>query len=108
MAFWDELNSGLRTSTRQWVDWAKRHAQDVGEAGVRHVERQDLLRERRQVVQQLGEYTAARFLVEDRKTIRVDAAEVREMLDRLRPIEERLAELARQDAPSAEEPTGDA
>jgi hypothetical protein len=94
MSIWNELNENLRQSSRQWLDWAKHHAQDIGDAGMRHIERQDLLSERKQLLQRLGEVTADRFLVEDKKTIRHDTAGVREILERISAIDERLSVLS--------------
>lgn len=94
MSIWNELNENLRHSSRQWLDWAKQHAQDIGDAGIRHIERQDLLSERKQLLQRLGEATADRFLVEDKKTIRQDSPGVREILERISAIDERLTVLS--------------
>ena len=94
MSIWNELNENLRHSSRQWLDWAKQHAQDIGDAGMRHIERQDLLSERKQLLHRLGEATADRFLVEDKKTIRHDSPGVQEILERISAIDERLTVLS--------------
>lgn len=94
MSIWNELNENLRHSSRQWLDWAKQHAQDIGDASMRHIERQDLLSERKQLLQRLGEATADRFLVEDKKTVRHDSPGVRELLERISAIDERLTILS--------------
>ncbi|MEX2445495.1 MAG: hypothetical protein WD492_17995 [Alkalispirochaeta sp.] len=94
MSIWNELNENVRQSSRQWLDWAKQHAQDLGDAGMRHIERQDLLSERKQLLQRLGEATADRFLVEDKKTVRHDTPGVKEILERISAIDERLTVLS--------------
>lgn len=104
MSIWNELNENLRHSSRQWLDWAKQHAQDIGDAGMRHIERQDLLSERKQLLQRLGEATADRFLVEDKKTIRHDSPGVREILERIAAIDERLTVLSVADDEGEDEP----
>jgi uncharacterized damage-inducible protein DinB len=55
MSVWNDLNDNFKQTSRQWLDWAKQHAQEVGEAGIRHIERQDLLGERKQLVHRMGE-----------------------------------------------------
>ncbi len=104
MSIWNELNENLRHSSRQWLDWAKQHAQDIGDAGMRHIERQDLLSERKQLLLRLGEATADRFLVEDKKTIRPDSPGVREILERISAIDERLVVLSVADEEGDDEP----
>lgn len=94
MSIWNELNENLRESSRQWLEWAKQHAQDIGDTGMRHIERQDLLSERKQLLQRLGDVTADRFLVEHKKTIRRDSPGVEEIIDRVSTIDERLTVLS--------------
>lgn len=93
MKIWDEVNENLKDSTRTWMDWARRHAQELGDAGIRHVERQDLLSERRRDVARLGELVCNRFILEDKKTVRSDSPGVAEIVERLRMIEARLEQL---------------
>ncbi len=97
MSVWDELQHNVRNSTKQWLDWAHRHAQEIGDTSMRHIERQDLLAERRQLLLRLGESLADRFLVEGKKTVRSDSPEFREALDRVSEIDRRLDELAQAD-----------
>ena len=97
MKIWDELNDNLKDSTRTWMDWARRHAQELGDVGLRHVERQDLLSERKRAVNRLGEVIANRFILEDKKTVRIDSPGIAEIVDRLRVIEDRLQQLQRDD-----------
>ena len=106
MKIWDELNHNLRKSTKTWVDWARTHAQDIGEAGMRHIERQDLLSERKSLVHQVGELVTSRMLIEEKKTVRHDTPGMPELLERLGAIDERLDELAGQE--EAENDTGQA
>lgn len=97
MGVWDELQHNVRNSTRQWLDWAHHHAQEIGDTGMRHIERQDLLAERRQLLLRLGELLANRFLVEGKKTVRSDSPEFRAALERISEIDRRLEELAEAD-----------
>ena len=97
MNVWDDLNKNIKSSSKQWLSWAKQHAREIGDAGIRHIERQDLLAERRQLVRRLGEEVVNRFIVEDKKTLRADTADIAEVLDRIRTIDERLVELAKTD-----------
>lgn len=98
MKIWDELNENLKDSTKAWMDWARRHAQELGDAGLRHVERQDLLSERRRSIAQLGELVANRLLLEDKKMVRADSPAIAEIIARLRTIETRLEQLQNEDA----------
>ncbi|TVR70511.1 MAG: hypothetical protein EA427_05720 [Spirochaetaceae bacterium] len=98
MKIWDELNDNLKDSTRTWMEWARRHAQELGDAGLRHVERQDLLSERRRSVALLGEVVANRFILEDKKMVRADSPGVAEIIERLRKIESRLEHLRGEDS----------
>ncbi len=108
MSIWNELNENLRESSRQWLEWAKQHAQDIGDAGMRHIERQDLLSERKQLLQRLGEAVADRFLVEDKKTVRHDTPSVGPLLERISAIDERLAVLSvADDEPTVEQTESD-
>jgi len=98
MNVWDDLNKNLARTSRQWVSWAKQHAQELGDTGLRHIERQDLLGERKQLIQRIGEEVVNRFLVEEKKTLRSDTGEIEPQLQRVRTIDARLAELAARDA----------
>lgn len=93
MKIWDELNENFKGQTRNWVGWARKHAQELGEVGMRHVERQDLLGERRREIAHLGEQVANRFILEDKKSIRIDSPGIADTLDRIRAIDRRLQEL---------------
>jgi hypothetical protein len=93
MKIWDELNDGIRESTRGLADWTTKHVRDLGDAGVRHVERRDLLAERRRTVVLLGEYVANRFVLEEKKSIRADAPGMESLLQQIRRIDQRLQEL---------------
>lgn len=70
---------------------------------MRHLERQDLLSERKALTQRLGELVADRFLIEEKKTIRPDSPGFSEVLERVRVIDQRLVELS-----VADDETGDA
>jgi hypothetical protein len=94
MSVWNDLNDNLKQTSRQWLDWAKQHAQEVGEAGIRHIERQDLLSERKQIVHRVGEAIVDRFLVEEKKTVRSDSPGVGDLLERITRIDDRLQELS--------------
>lgn len=94
MGIWNDLNENLRESSKTWVDWAKRHAHDLGETSMRHLERQDLLSERKALMQRLGELVADRFLIEEKKTLRPDSPGFAEVLERVQVIDQRLAELS--------------
>ena len=94
MGIWNELNENLRQSSKQWLDWARQHAQEIGDAGMRHIERQDLLSERKQLLQRLGELVADRFLIEGKKTLRQDSPGVGDIMERLTVIDDRLSELS--------------
>lgn len=102
MNVWDDLNRNISKTSQQWVSWAKQHAQELGDAGVRHIERQDLLSERKQLVHRIGEEVVNRFLVAEKKTLRVDSPEIEEPVERIRRIDARLAELSTSDDTSAE------
>ncbi|MFP4210017.1 MAG: hypothetical protein ACLFR8_02145 [Alkalispirochaeta sp.] len=102
MNVWDDLNKNAAKTSRQWVSWAKQHAQEIGDAGLRHIERQDLLGERKQLIQRIGEEVANRFLVEEKKTLRSDAGEIEAHLQRIRVIDARLEELSARDASDRE------
>ena len=97
MNVWDDLQENFSKRSREWLSWAKQHAQEIGEAGVRHIERQDLLSERKQLVHRVGEDAVNRFLLEEKKTIRADTAGIAEHLERIRKIDERLGVLASSD-----------
>lgn len=94
MGIWNDLNRNLKESSREWVDWARQHAHEIGEAGLRHIERQDLLAERKQLLHRVGETVADRFLVENKKTLRRDSPGVAELLERVEAINTRLDEIA--------------
>ncbi len=97
MNVWDDLQQNFSKRSREWLSWAKQHAQEIGDAGVRHIERQDLLSERRQLVHRIGDDAVNRFLLEEKKTLRADSAGIVEHLERIRKIDERLDELASSD-----------
>ncbi len=105
MNVWDEIQQNVSKRSREWLSWAKQHAQEIGEAGVRHIERQDLLSERKQLVHRIGEEVVNRFLVEDKKTIRQDSPEIREQLERIHMIDTRLSTLEASDRRDNEETT---
>lgn len=90
---WNSIGGDVKRSTLQWLEWAKTHAHEIGDAGIRHLERQDLLAERNKVHTALGERVAKKFLEQDQKTIRIGTPEVAELLERIRLIRFRLAEL---------------
>lgn len=97
MSVWDELNQNISDTSRKWLTWAKQHAQEIGDAGVRHIERQDLLSERKNLVQRIGEEVTNRFLIEQKKTLRADTADIAEILTRISVIDARLDALATSD-----------
>ena len=94
MSMWDELNETLRDSTRRMLDRARQRAQDVGEVSMRHLERQDLLAERKEILAQLGQIVADRFILEDKKTVRADTPAIAPCIERVREIDLRLQELS--------------
>jgi hypothetical protein len=93
MGVFDGVNEQIRKRSRVWSEWAKQHAHDIGERGIRHLERQDLLSERKRLVVRVGEYVVHRTVDLDKKSVRVDAEELGEMLDSIRSIDARLTEL---------------
>jgi hypothetical protein len=93
MNVWDDLNRNISKTSQQWLSWAKQHAHELGDAGIRHIERQDLLSERKQLVHRIGEEVVNRFLVAEKKTLRADSPEIEEHVERVRRIDARLAEL---------------
>lgn len=108
MKIWEELNENVKKSTKSWASWARQHAQEIGEAGMRHIERQDLLTERRQLHQRLGSLVATRFIVEEKKTLRAETGDVQPLLERLSAIEARLTVLEEGDrAEGADGTAGD-
>jgi hypothetical protein len=72
---------------------AQHHARDLGDKGMRHLQRQDLLAERRRRVEQVGELVTTRFLGEGKATIRRDTADLLPLLDRIRAIDDQLERL---------------
>jgi hypothetical protein len=102
MNVWDDLQQNFSKRSREWLSWAKQHAQEIGEAGVRHVERQDLLSERKQLVKRIGEEVTNRFLLKEMKTVRADSPEIKETILRIQTIDDRLAMLASIDRTEAE------
>ncbi|MDA3951546.1 MAG: hypothetical protein PF508_20225 [Spirochaeta sp.] len=104
MNVWDDLNRNISKTSQQWLSWAKQHAQELGDAGVRHVERQDLLSERKQLVHRIGDEVVNRFLVAEKKTLRPDSPEIAEHVERIRTIDERLSELGNTDDDTAARP----
>lgn len=97
MSVLDEMNENMRKTGREWVEWAKAHAQDLSERGIRHLERQDLLADRKRIVNRVGEYVVERLIDEEKKTIRTDAADLAVLLQRIRAINSRLEEIENAD-----------
>jgi predicted secreted Zn-dependent protease len=102
MKLWNDLNENLKKNTRHWLEWAKNNAREMSDAGLRQVERRDLLSERKQLAHQVGDVVVDRFIAEDKKTVRSDMAGVSEHLERIRAIDARLDELSREEAESNE------
>ena len=97
MNMWKELNRNIKRSSNEWIAWARQHAKEIGDASIRHIERQDLLSERKQLTARLGEAAVNRFVTERKKTLRSDAPEISEICDRISLIDERLDQLAASD-----------
>ncbi len=93
MKVWDEFSTQMRSTTRNLSGWARDQARDLGSAGMRQVERQDLAMERRRLVKEVGEQVVLRMTVDQRKTVRRDSPEIAVLLDRIEQIDERLAAL---------------
>ena len=97
MSVWNDLNRNFSKKSKKWISWAKQHAQEIGEAGVRHIERQDLLSERKNLIRRIGEEVTNRFLIEEKKTLCADSAAMADILGRISAIDRRLEELATSD-----------
>lgn len=93
MGVFEGMQDNVRKTGREWAEWARRHARDLSERGIRHLERQDLLTERKRLVTRIGEYAVERIIDQDKKTIRADATALVDLTDRIRAIDLRLAEL---------------
>ncbi|SIQ92999.1 hypothetical protein SAMN05920897_11866 [Alkalispirochaeta americana] len=93
MKIWDELHYGVKESTRTWLDWARRNAQELSDSGLRKIEWHDLMAERRRNEEKLGALVAERFILEGKKTVRCDAPGVHELIQRMRAIDDRLKAL---------------
>lgn len=98
MNVWDSVGENVKRSTRQWVSWAREHAREIGDAGIRHIERQDLLSERQKLYGLLGEMVARKFILEDQKTLRPGSPGIDELLERIGKVNSRLEELEAEDA----------
>lgn len=107
MGVFDGMHENVRKTGREWADWARRHARDMSERGIRHLERQDLLTERKRLVVRVGEYTVQRIIDEDKKTIRADAVDLVDLTDRIRAIDARLSELDDDDSSELTDAKGD-
>lgn len=103
MGIFDGMNEHVRKTSREWAEWARRHAHDLSERGVRHLERQDLLAERKRLVARVGAYAVDKMIVEERKSLRADATELADFLDVIRSIDRRLAELENADKEGEED-----
>jgi len=97
MSLWEGLGENVSRSTRTWVAWAKKHARDIGDAGMRHIERQDLLAEKQKAINSLGARVAERFEDAGAKSVTRSTPGVAELLAHIDSIDERLAELLAQD-----------
>ncbi|POR05164.1 hypothetical protein AU468_02115 [Alkalispirochaeta sphaeroplastigenens] len=93
MKIWDDVHHEFRESTRTWVDWVRRGARELGDSGLRQIERRDLQAERRRSEEKLGAIVAERFITDGKKTLRRDAPGLIELLQRIRAIDERLEAL---------------
>ncbi|WP_018526456.1 hypothetical protein [Alkalispirochaeta alkalica] len=93
MKIWDDVHHEFRESTRTWVDWVRRGARELGDSGLRQIERRDLQAERRRSEEKLGAIVAERFITDGKKTLRCDAPGLIELLQRIRAIDERLEAL---------------
>lgn len=93
MGLWDNVPEHVRRSTGDFLAKVRTQAQEFGDASMRHLERQDLLRERRQIAGRLGEHVLNRLVVEERKTLRADSSDIEPLVERVREIDSRLGEL---------------
>jgi len=93
MKVWDEFSVQMRSKTKNLGVWARDQARDLGSAGMRQVERQDLSIERRRLIKEVGEQVVLRMIVDERKTVRRDSPELSGLLDRIEQIDERLKTL---------------
>ncbi len=97
MGVFDGMNENVRKTGQEWADWAKRHAREIGDRGMRHLERQDLLAERKRLVVRVGEYVVSKLVDQGAKTIRGDASELVELTGGIQTIDRRLEELRTED-----------
>lgn len=92
MKVWEELSEEMREKTKNLGTWAQKQAKELGAAGLRTVERQELVLERRRLVRNLGDEVVRRMLQEEKKTIRRDSPEIAEILDQIANIDLRLGQ----------------
>ena len=102
MGVFDGMNESIRKTGREWSEWARKNARDLGERSMRHLERQDLLTERKRHIYRVGEFVVHKMLELDKKSIRADAAELSDLLDSIRSVDDRLGELDEADTSHAD------
>jgi hypothetical protein len=101
MSVFDEFGKNLRKSSQQWLQWAQKHAQDLGESSLRQIERQDLLTEKQRLHTEVGKRVVEAFLEKGQKTIRQGSTQIANELNRLAAIDERLEAIEAEEAAAA-------
>lgn len=103
MSLLNEISDNLKKSSQKWVQWARQHAQDLGESSLRQIERQDLLAERQRIQTEIGARVVEAFLEQNQKTIRPGSPQLSQRLERVAEIEARLAQIAEEEKKAREE-----